>query len=251
MGAATVKRLEAAGHRVIGVDLHSAEVVVNLASPEGRVALVEGVTSAANGVIDAVIACAGVAWTGASDATKERITYDSPEIALRVNYFGAIASLNGLRPLLARGRSPRAAAIASTGVILGGPDSVVEYCLSGEEERAVEAIRSYSSRDAYYASKRALARWVRRQAPTPEWAGAGIPLNAVGPGRIETPMGAMMRDDPASAGSFPMPLHGPGKPEDVASLLDWLTSEDNVLTTGQLIFIDGGWDAVTRGDSIW
>jgi AcrR family transcriptional regulator len=32
---------------------------------------------------------------------------------------------------------------------------------------------------AYGIAKRALNRWVRRAAPTPEWAGAGIALNAV------------------------------------------------------------------------
>ena len=46
----------------------------------------------------------------------------------------------------------------------------------------------------YGTTKRALAGWIRRNAPTDEWAGAGIPLNAIAPGVAETPM---------TAGPFP------------------------------------------------
>ncbi len=49
----------------------------------------------------------------------------------------------------------------------------------------------------------------------------------------------------------PMPLHGPGRPEHVASLLAWLVGRDNVLVTGQVVFVDGGADAVMRGMSTW
>jgi|Tabmets5t2r1_1033131.scaffolds.fasta_scaffold06899_2 nucleoside-diphosphate-sugar epimerase len=40
IGAATKWRLEAAGHRVVGIDVRGADVVADLASPEGRVAAV-------------------------------------------------------------------------------------------------------------------------------------------------------------------------------------------------------------------
>ncbi len=47
----------------------------------------------------------------------------------------------------------------------------------------------------------------------------------------------------------PMPLNGIFTPDAVASLLDWLSSEDNAHLCGQVIFIDGGSDVVIRGDS--
>jgi NAD(P)-dependent dehydrogenase (short-subunit alcohol dehydrogenase family) len=50
---------------------------------------------------------------------------------------------------------------------------------------------------------------------------------------------------------IPMPLHGHARPEQVAPLLAWLTSPENTHVTGQVIFLDGGADAVLRGDSIW
>jgi NAD(P)-dependent dehydrogenase (short-subunit alcohol dehydrogenase family) len=49
----------------------------------------------------------------------------------------------------------------------------------------------------------------------------------------------------------PMPLHGYLEPESVADLIIWLASESNSHVTGQTIYIDGGSDAVLRGDEIW
>ena len=48
-----------------------------------------------------------------------------------------------------------------------------------------------------------------------------------------------------------MPLHGPGEPEHVAALLAWLAGPENVLVTGQVVFVDGGADAVLRGEREW
>jgi NAD(P)-dependent dehydrogenase (short-subunit alcohol dehydrogenase family) len=49
----------------------------------------------------------------------------------------------------------------------------------------------------------------------------------------------------------PMPMGGWLRPDDIAELLAWLTSSLSVGVTGQVIFIDGGADAVLRGDSVW
>ena len=62
-------------------------------------------------------------------------------------------------------------------------------------------------------------------------------------------------DDPsrreALLGVVPMPLHGPGEPDHVAALLAWLAGSENVLVTGQVVFVDGGADAVLRGEAGW
>jgi hypothetical protein len=49
----------------------------------------------------------------------------------------------------------------------------------------------------------------------------------------------------------PMPLNGIFQPRDVGYLLAWLTSVENAHLCGQVVFIDGGSDAVIRGDSTW
>ena len=107
----------------------------------------------------------------------------------------------------------------------------------------------------YSSTKQALSRWVRRECIKPVWAGAGIPLNAVGPGIVETAMVKEMIGSAAGRAAIdlivPMTLHHYMKPIQVAYLLAWLTSEENTHTTGQTIYIDGGADAVLRGDNIW
>jgi NAD(P)-dependent dehydrogenase (short-subunit alcohol dehydrogenase family) len=49
----------------------------------------------------------------------------------------------------------------------------------------------------------------------------------------------------------PMPLNGIMKPEVIAHLLIWLTSEANTHVTGQTVYIDGGSDAALRGENVW
>ncbi|MET7802006.1 SDR family oxidoreductase, partial [Streptomyces decoyicus] len=84
---------------------------------------------------------------------------------------------------------------------------------------------------------------------------AGIPLNAIAPGTVVTPMTEPMLAGPDVRkivdATVPMPLHGHAQPAQIAPLLTWLTSPENELVTGQVVFIDGGADAVLRGDGTW
>jgi NAD(P)-dependent dehydrogenase (short-subunit alcohol dehydrogenase family) len=88
IGQALTEQLRGEGHTVYGVDLRGADVNVDLTTAEGRAALVTEVTELSGGAIDAVVAVAGLAAPIPATAG--------------VNYFGTIATLEGLRPLLAR-----------------------------------------------------------------------------------------------------------------------------------------------------
>ena len=107
----------------------------------------------------------------------------------------------------------------------------------------------------YSSSKRALARWVRQQAPTDGWAGNAIALNAVAPGIIRTPMTAdMLADEALSAHltkAVPMPYGGIADASVVAELLAFLTSVEARSITGQTVFVDGGAGCVMRGDDVF
>ena len=107
----------------------------------------------------------------------------------------------------------------------------------------------------YSSTKKAFAQWIRRNAASPDWAGASIPLNAVAPGIIETPMTSSMIATQEARTEIlkmvPMPLNGIAQPIVVARLLAWLTSEENTHLCGQVVFVDGGSDVVIRGDSTW
>ena len=240
IGAATVDRLCAGGNRVVGVDRHDAEVTADLSTSAGRRDMVAAVTRETGGSIDAVVACAGVA--------------DESSATIATNFFGAVATLEGLRPSLAASDAPRAVVIASVASILGADDAVVDACLAGDEVTATERTAANPSM-AYLTSKTALARWVRRTAPSPAWAGAGIALNAIAPGTVRTAMTAELLEAPGGTemvdSAVPMPLSGHAHADDIAPLLEFLTSADNTRVTGQVVFIDGGADAVIRGDSTW
>ncbi len=247
IGKATAQLLTERGQRVIGVDIHDADVTVDLSTPQGRADLVARVTELSGGRIDAIIANAGLAAPTAK--------------TVAINYFGTVATLTGLRHLLAGSAAPRAVATASMASLFP-PDDILLTALSAGDETAalargaeLEATGGDAAGLIYGTTKRALAQWIRRNAPSDDWAGAGIPLNAIAPGVVETPMTAELTSSAEARKSVlkmvPMPLNGIFEPGDVAFLLAWLTSEENAHLCGQVVFIDGGSDAVIRGDSTW
>lgn len=247
IGKAARELLQERGHRVIGVDLHDADVVVDLTTVDGRAALVEQVSTLSGGSIDAVLAVAGLA-------------HPVPA-TVAVNYFGMVATLEGLRPLMAGSPAPRAAGVASMASLMPVDDELVAMLGAGDEPGAMARAEVLAQDPAttgqliYGSTKKAFCLWIRRHAATPDWAAAGIPLNAVCPGIIDTPMVAdfVATEEARTAilQMVPMPLNGIAKPEAVAKLLAWLTSEENTHLCGQCVFIDGGSDVVIRGDSTW
>lgn len=243
MGAATKARLEAAGERVIGVDLRDADVIADLGTADGRRAAVDAVSEQSGGSIDGLVTWAGL--PGLSDRPGD--------ILASVNYFGTIAMLEGLRPLLANGDRPAAVAISSNSTTCqpGVPMDVVKFCLDGDEAAAREAANVASSLATYPATKTALAWWVRRHAPTPEWAGAGITLNAVAPGAVETPLLQAGRNDPVIGDmidAFPIPIGRKGTPDELAAFVQFLLGPDARFFVGSVLFCDGGTDAQLRAD---
>jgi NAD(P)-dependent dehydrogenase (short-subunit alcohol dehydrogenase family) len=243
MGAATRARLEAAGQRVIGVDVRDSDVMADLGTPEGRRSAVEGVAARAGDSLDGLVTWAGVAG----------LTSVPGSLLVSVNYFGTVELLDGLRPLLAAGDRPAAVAISSNSTTCqpGVPADLVELCLAGDEAAAREAADAATSLMAYPASKLAIARWVRRQAPTAGWAGAGITLNAVAPGAVETPMLQATRDDPAIGrfvDEFPVPVGRKGTADELAAFVQFLLGPDARFFCGSVVFVDGGTDALLRAD---
>ena len=247
IGKATAELLIDQGHWVIGTDVRDTDIVADISSASGRDHLVQEVTRLSGGSIDAVLAVAGLATPTAATAA--------------INFYGTVATLEGLRPLLLNSPNPRAVAVSSMAAIFPPDEALLNEFLDGTEAAALaraaelEAGGLEQASLIYGTSKRALSRWIRRQAPTKDWAEASIPLNAVSPGVVYTPMTADLTNDAASAAQVaqmvPMPLNGFFEPRGVATLLAWLTSEDNAHLCGQVIYIDGGSDAVLRGDSVW
>ena len=86
-----------------------------------------------------------------------------------------------------------------------------------------------------------------------DWGGAGILLNGIAPGVVETPMSAPLFDDPEMvrlmALSNPMAVHGFAKADEMAELIAFLLGFEGHYLLGQIIFNDGGTDAIMRPES--
>jgi NAD(P)-dependent dehydrogenase (short-subunit alcohol dehydrogenase family) len=245
MGAATVARLRSDGATVIGVDRHDAEIVADLSTSTGRSGAIDEVRRIAGDSIDGLVTWAGVA--GLTDVPGS--------LLVSVNYFGTVAMLEGLRPLLAAGDAPGAIAISSNSTTCqpGIPLTLVDQCLAGDEEGARDAADSAGALATYPATKLAVARWVRRHAPGKKWAGTGITLNVIVPGAIETPMLQATRDDPTIGkfiDAFPIPVGRTGTPQELADVVAFLLGPSARFCCGSLFFIDGGTDALIRPDDV-
>ena len=245
IGAATARYLRERGGRVIACDLHDADVVADLTTIEGRAKLVDGVTRLSGGKIDAIVANAGGG---------------PAETMLSLNFFGAVATLEGLRPLLKASPAPRAVMVASVASIGPSVPELIAACLSMDEPAASAAARDAIAAgrgplDLYGSAKHALNCWCRRVAGRPDWAGAGIPLNVIAPGFVDTPAAAYILSDRerSAAAERMVPMRGayPGRPEQMAAILAWCVSVENSLMTGQILFVDGGVECSARGERSW
>ena len=236
IGAALASRLRNDGHVVIGVDLRDAEVVGDLSTAEGRAAAVAAV-SALTTRVDGVVPCAGVAGLTGTD----------PELVVSLNYFGAIGLVTGLRSLMHEGSSVVLVSSNSVTAQPGWNSTVTAACLAGNEMKARAVAATDEAVAVYPATKAALAYWARREGIKPEWAAAGVRVNAVAPGMIATPMTEQLRRDPrlgVFADSYPSALNRPGRAEEVAAVVAFLLSPDSSLLVGSVVFADGGTDAL-------
>lgn len=247
IGAATAELLRSRGETVVGIDLRDAEVEADLSTPEGRADAAAQAIDKTGGVIDGVIACAGIS----APIGK----------TMAINYFGVTELLSALLPALRASEAPRAAVVSSMASLQPVDAALVEAALSGDETAALARGDELAAQGPevgylnYPSSKRALSRWVRRASISDDWAGAGIPLNAVAPGTVITPMTAGLLATPEGAAmvdaAVPMPLNYHQPASSIAELLVWLTSPANTHMAGQTISCDGGADATLRGDDIW
>lgn len=243
MGAALSRRLRDRGTTVIGVDRPGtgAEVEADLATVDGRAGMVDAVAELAGGAIDGLVAGAGV----------QSVEGPMAGLIVSVNYFGAVATLEGLRPLLARGTDPSAVAISSnsTTTMPGYPAEWADVLLAGDEPAAL-AVVGDDALNAYPVSKLALARWVRRAAVGADWIGRGIRLNAVAPGFVSTAMTEGGWEFVSGLGdTYPIPIGRPGSADELAALMEFLLSPDAGFFVGSFLTCDGGTEAAVQADT--
>jgi NAD(P)-dependent dehydrogenase (short-subunit alcohol dehydrogenase family) len=241
IGAAVRSRLERQGDRVIGIDLRDAEVEADLSAKTGREAALAAVLERCGGQLDRLVLSAGLG-----------VHVTPVSLIASVNYFGAVELLDGLRPALQQGENPASVVICSNAArLIPLDDHPYMAALLSHDEAGAHRILEESGNSflAYAGSKDALGRAVRRRAG--EWGRAGVRLNAVAPGPVQTPLleGGLGDSRFGDAiRSLQVPLGRRGEPDDVAGLVSFLLGPEASWIHGSFYYIDGGNDAEMRPD---
>lgn len=242
IGAAVRKRFIASGHRVVGIDLHNADICADLSTGQGRREAIDATLALTDGRVDHLVCCAGL---GAQVTSTNSIA--------SVNYFGAVALLDGLFDALKQGTAPSAVVVSSNSATLQSwtGSSLREAYLAGDEARVHDLLREVPAERAgyvaYSSSKNAVAAAVRQRAV--KWGEAHVRLNSVAPGAVETPLLQAGLNDPRygeAVRNFVPPLGRRAEPDEIAALIGFLCGNDAAYIHGGVYFIDGGYDAAQR-----
>jgi NAD(P)-dependent dehydrogenase (short-subunit alcohol dehydrogenase family) len=105
---------------------------------------------------------------------------------------------------------------------------------------SINSIVANPGASAYCASKGGVLMLGRTLAL--DWAPFGIRVNIVGPGVVDTPMSAKSLAIPEKRAKMmeKTPLGRPAPPEEIASVIAFLTSDGSAFMTGAYVPVDGG-----------
>ena len=120
-------------------------------------------------------------------------------------------------------------------MLLGGGGSVVNIA-------SISGLRASTLRVAYGTSKGALIHLTKQQAC--ELGNAGIRVNAIAPGPVQTEMAKQVHSTSIISDYFDaIPLNRYGTPEEIAAAVGFLCSAAASYINGQVLAVDGGFDA--------
>ncbi len=223
IGKAAVRKFAGAGDRVAFTFLHSEAAARALESETGAFAIRADVSDSAQvnrardailsrfGKIDVLVCAAGVAGKGLlMDQTDE--TYDR---IMNTNLFGTFAEIRAVLPCMIERR---------------GGSIVTVSSMWGETGGACEAL--------YSASKAGIIGLTRAVAK--EVGSAGIRVNCISPGVIDTPMNADLSPEDVDSLVEETPLGRIGMAEEVAEAICFLAGEGAGFITGQVLPVNGG-----------
>ncbi|MCD4852909.1 SDR family oxidoreductase [Arthrobacter sp. AK01] len=219
IGEATARRLGSNGHRVIGADLPSSrwpvsgstysQLDMDITDNQSVQAVVAEVVARLGG-LDVVVNTAGI--LGKIQPSSEE-SVEEFDLLLRVNLTGAFALSKAVLPVMAENGFGRLIHFSST---------------AGKE--GVPGMTGYS------ASKAGITGLVKALAK--EYAAAGITINAIAPGKIDTPL--LNGEAPTAEDLQKIPMRRLGTAEEAAALVEFIASREASYTTGFVFDLSGG-----------
>lgn len=230
IGLACAKWFLARGHRVALIDIDHATLMrteAALADPERVLAVHADVSQPAQvvdamaridgrfGRIDALVNNAGVAVFKRIGET----TWEDWRYVLGTNLDGPFLCTQAAAPVMLR----------------GGGGAVVNIA-------SISGLRASTMRVAYGTSKGALIHLTKQQAI--EYGNAGIRVNCVAPGPVDTEMSKLVHTVAIRSDYYDaIPLNRYGTTEEIAEAVGWLCGPGASYVNGQTLAADGGFDA--------
>ena len=211
-GRATVERIVAAGGRAEFFSLDIAD--------EAQCEKVAGAVLATAGKLDALVNNAGIGHVG----TMANTTAADLDRLHAVNTRGTFNVIKAFFPSMLAQRNAAIVNIASIAGLLGVRDRL-----------------------AYTITKHAIVGLTRAMAL--DHARDGIRINAICPGRVETPwVTARVQEYPDPKAAYEemcatQPMGRMGRPEEIAAAALYLASDEASFLTGTTLTPDGGWSA--------
>lgn len=217
IGAATVERFAAAGHRVYFLYEKAHEAATAVAEKTGATPICADVADEAqvqaafrqSGPVDILVCNAGINAYGLINM----ISSEAWDRAFQVNVKGIYHCVNAAMPGFLAKQSGSIVTVSS---------------MWGQVGASCESVYS-ATKGAVIALSKALAK---------ELGPSGIRVNCVAPGVILTDMCANLSEETLESLRLEAPLEKNGRPEDVAKAIEYLANAEFV--TGQVLGVNGG-----------
>lgn len=163
------------------------------------------------GTIDVLVNNAGIT----RDGLTARMPEEQYDLVIAVNQKSVFNMMKLAGNVMMRQKSGRIVSLASVAGLYGNPGQI-----------------------NYSASKAAIIAMTKTIAK--ELGSRGVTANAVAPGFIRTPMTDKLTDEQKNAMLAQIAMKRYGEPEEIASVVSFLASDDASYVTGQVIEISGG-----------
>ncbi len=226
IGAATARALAARGDSVVCADVVEDAAKATAAQLKDAIGVRVDVSDAKSndemvaaaiktfGQVDCIATCAGIEKHGSAHEFSEEDFDRIIDVNLKGTWLSARAAA---RWMIANERRGTVVMIGSINSIVANPGAA-----------------------AYCASKGGVLMLGRTLAL--DWAPHRIRVNIVGPGVVDTPMSAKSLADPQKRAKMmeKTPIGRPASPDEIASVIAFLTSDGSSFMTGAYVNVDGG-----------